>query len=106
MAASPPSRFPPNRPAVSTAERVRRSEYVRDTKGALARGETFEVRSMHHEEFADRWAAWLRMRMHQTGCDDPSRVLPDAFARVEQLIDDRVAAALKEFKTNLKEVLK
>jgi hypothetical protein len=90
----------------TTAERIRRSEYVRDSRAALARGESLEDRSKQREEFANRWAAWFRQRMDQAGCDDPTELLPDAMARLEQIIDDRVAIGIKELKTAMKGALK
>ena len=37
---------------------------------------------------------------------DPAELLPNAFARLEQINEDHVAAAIREFKTSLMKVLK
>jgi hypothetical protein len=91
---------------IDAAERIRRSEFVRDSKAALARGESLEVRSKRREGYANEWAAWFRQRMDRAGCDDPVELLPDAMARLQQLADDAVVAAIKEFKTAMKGALK
>ena len=90
----------------SDAERARRTEYVRETKAALTQHQTIEERTKHRELSADRWAQWLHARMDSNGCADPVQVLPDALAQLEQIIDDRVAAALAEHKAALRKVLK
>ena len=92
---------------LSTAERIRRAEYLRDSRAvALARGQTIETRAKQREELANQWSAWLRQRMDAADCDDPAEVLPDALARLEQIVDDRVTAALNEFKSAVKGALK
>jgi hypothetical protein len=53
---------------------------------------------------ADAWAAWFHQRMDSDG-GDPRRFLPDALGRLEQMIDDRVAAAVSEIKTTLRKAL-
>jgi hypothetical protein len=108
MPASPPSRYPPNRPApvLSTSERIRRAEIRRDDLGALARGVSLEQRTKQREEFANEWAAWLRMRMDNAECDDPVALLPDALARVQQLAEDAAFAAIKDLKKGLMGALK
>jgi len=108
MPASPPSRFPPNRPAaaLSTAERIRRAEYRRDNLAALARGMSLEQRAKQREECAGEWAAWLRQRMDSADVDDPVQILPDALARLQQLAEDAAIAAIKELKKALMGALK
>jgi hypothetical protein len=91
---------------IDAAERIRRSEYVRDSRAALARGETLQDRSKRREESANRWAAWLRQRMDASDCDGPVQILPDALARLQQIAEDSAVAAIKEFKTAMKGVLK
>jgi hypothetical protein len=108
MTASPPSRYPPNRPAevLSTSERIRRSELRRDNLGALARGVSLERRTEERERYASEWAAWLRSKMDACDCDDPTAVLPDALARVQQLAEDSALAAIKDLKKALMGALK
>jgi hypothetical protein len=108
MPASPPSRFPPNRPetVLSTNERIRRSELRRDNLAALARGVSLERRTEERERYASEWAAWLRQRMDSADVDDPVQILPDALARLQQLAEDSAVGAIKELKKALMGVLK
>jgi len=105
---SAPSRFPPNRPApvLSTAERIKRSELRRNDLGALASGMSLEQRTKQREEFANEWAAWLRMRMDSADVDDPTSLLPDALARLQEIANDCAVAAIKELKKALMGALK
>ena len=91
---------------IDTAERVRRSEYARNSKAALAQGQSLETRAKQREELANNWSAWFRQRMDAADCNDPVEVLPDALSRLEQIIDDRIAVALNEFKSVMKGALK
>jgi hypothetical protein len=91
---------------LSEAERARRSEFVLESRAALAQGKTLEQRTKTREEMADKWAQWFRHKMDARGCTDPVEVLPDAFAKLEQTIDDRVIAAIKEIKAALRGALK
>jgi hypothetical protein len=91
---------------LSTAERIRRSEYVRNSKAALVSGESLEVRSKRREQYANEWAAWFRARMDGADVDDPAELLPDALARLQEIADDRTAAAITKLKAALMEVLK
>jgi hypothetical protein len=93
-------------PNLTTAERIRRSEYVRHSKAALARGESLEARTKRREGYANEWAAWFRARMDSADVDDPVSLLPDAMARLQELADDRAVAAINEFKKTLMGVLK
>src|SRR5262245_25991310 len=87
------------------AERARRTEWARDMRGAVAHGESFEAHAKRREEKADDWARWFRQKMDAGGLADPTVLLPDAFARLEQLAEDRVAAAVKEFKGALRKAI-
>jgi hypothetical protein len=91
---------------ISESERERRRELVRNTRGALDRGETLEAYTQHLEKSADQWAAWLQRAMREANCSDPGKVLPDALARCEALAADRAMAAISDLKKALKEVLK
>jgi hypothetical protein len=91
---------------LSATERARRTEYVRESKAALRRGETIEQRSKHREDKADEWARWLHQKMDESGCTDPVELLPDALARLEQSIDDCIAVAITEMKATLRGALK
>jgi hypothetical protein len=87
------------------AERHRRAELVRDMKGAVAQHQTFEAHAQQREAKADEWARWFRQKMDAGGLADPVQLLPDACAQLEQLAEDRIAAALRELKTAIKGVL-
>jgi hypothetical protein len=89
---------------VSEAERHRRAELIRDSRAALQQGETLEKRTQKRNAKADAWAVWFHQRMDLDG-GDPTQFLPDALARLEQMIDDRVAAAVSEIKTTLRRAL-
>jgi len=91
---------------ISEQERFRRGEYARDSRAALAQNETLEQRLAKRETKADVWAQWFRQKMDSTSCTDPVELLPDAFAKLEQTIDDRVTAAINEVKTALRGALK
>lgn len=90
---------------IDEAERARRAEYVRDTKAALDKGETFEQRSLRREKMADEWARWFRQKMDAGSVADPVVLLPDACARLEQLAEDRIAAAVRDLKATLRKAL-
>jgi hypothetical protein len=87
------------------AERARRTEIIRDTKAALAHGETFEGRAKRREEKADDWSRWFRHRMDAGDIADPVQLLPDAFARLELLAEDRVVAAMKGLKAEFRKAV-
>jgi hypothetical protein len=91
---------------ISEAERARRAEIMRDTRAALQQGESLEKRTKKREEKADAWAHWFRRSMDNKRCTDPVELLPDACARLEQIVDDRVAAAVAELKAALKGALR
>ena len=87
---------------LSEAERNRRAGNHAQYAGGAAAGETVEGRTRKRDAMADAWAAWFRQRMNG---GDPTAFLPDALGRLEQMIDDRVAAAVSEIKTALRKAL-
>jgi len=86
-------------------ERARRTAYVRESKAAFAQGVTLQ-RARDREAKADEWTHWFRQKMDVGDCTDAAELLPDAFAKLDQLIDDRVAVAINEFKTAVRGALK
>jgi hypothetical protein len=90
---------------VDEAERARRSEFIRDSRAASQQGETVERRTQRREQKATDWARWFHEKMESRGCVDPVELLPDAFAKLEQMVDDRVAAAIDQIKISLREAL-
>jgi hypothetical protein len=90
----------------SDTERARRKEWVRESRAALQQSQTVEQRAGRREEKADDWAAWIHQRMDSSNCTDPVELLPDILARMEQTVEDRVAAAIAEIKAALRGALK
>jgi hypothetical protein len=84
------------------AEKSKRREFVRDLRGANRQRISVEKRIKQREDAAAEWAQWWRQKMESSGCDDPVQLLPDAFAKIEQAMDDRVAAAIAELRASLK----
>jgi hypothetical protein len=87
---------------LSEAERARRTAFVRESKAANLQRQTVEQRAKRREDAADAWAHWLHQKMESSGAASPVEVLPDALAKLEQTIDDRVAAELIELKKALR----
>jgi hypothetical protein len=90
---------------LSEEERVRRRELVRDMRAANQRGISVEQRTKLREDAAAEWTAWLHRRMDESGCTDPVELLPDILAKIEQTIDDRVAAAIAEIKQTFRKAM-
>jgi hypothetical protein len=44
--------------------------------------------------------------MEAAGCSDPGQILPDALARLEQITNDQIVAAVHELKTAVRGALK
>jgi hypothetical protein len=91
---------------IDEAERARRTELAREVRAAFYMGISSEERTQRREALADEWARWFRQRMDSGGCVDPVVLLPDAFARLQQLAEDRAIAAVHDMKTLLREALK
>jgi hypothetical protein len=90
---------------IDEAERSRRAEFVREARAAACQGTSPEARTQKREDKADAWAQWFRQKMETGGCTDPAALLPDAFARLEQLSEDYAIAAICEIKATLKKAL-
>jgi hypothetical protein len=54
---------------------------------------------------ADGWAGWWRREMEIHGSSNPAELLPDAFARLEQLTEDRIMFAIRQLKADLRKAL-
>jgi len=91
---------------IDEAERARRREYVRDSYGAVLANETFPQRTARREAEADAWSDWFRTKMTESGVTDPVALLPDAFARLEFMLQDKINVAVKDLKTALQGALK
>jgi hypothetical protein len=70
----------------SEAERARPAEFARDARAAAQKGETPEQRTKGGKEKADAWAHWFRRKIDDNGCANPVELLPDACARLEQIV--------------------
>ena len=90
---------------ISEHERFRRGEHARDSRAALAQNETLDKRLTKRDAKSDAWAQWFRHKMTSTRSVDPVQLLPDALAQLELMIDDRVAAAVKDLKAQLRKGL-
>jgi hypothetical protein len=91
--------------ALGPAERARRTDYIRQSRALLRDNETVAARTARFEKQADSWSAWFRDRLDATGSDNPSDLLPEAFARLEQLNVDAINSAIAELKGTLKRAL-
>jgi hypothetical protein len=89
----------------TAALRQRRIDEARAAARAALSGELPEKRIRSLETKADAWARWFRNKMDDGGVGDPLTVLPDALARLEQLNEDHVAAAIRKFKTAMKRAM-
>jgi hypothetical protein len=89
----------------SEAEKTRRRELVRDMRAANQRGISVEERTKQREDAATEWATWLHRKMDESGCTDPTELLPYILAKLEQATDDKVAAAVAEIKQTLRKAL-
>jgi hypothetical protein len=74
--------------------------------GALLQNESLEARSKRREVQGDEWSGWFRRRMDANGIADPVALLPDAFARLQFQMEDKVNSAIKDLKKSLQEALK
>jgi hypothetical protein len=81
---------------ISEAERFRRSEHARDSRAALAQNENLEQQLAKRDAKADAWAKWFRHEMTRTHRTDPVELLPEALARIEQLVEDRIAVSVND----------
>ena len=90
---------------IDEAERARRAEFMRESRAACLHGISSEQRTQQREAKADGWTEWFQQKMDSVGCSDPVALLPDAFARLEQLNEDRIVAALRDLKATLRKVL-
>jgi hypothetical protein len=90
---------------LNNAERARRTEYVRESKAALQSGESLDQRTKKRAAMADEWMAWFQEQMDTTNCADPGALMPDAFARLQLIAEDKAAEAVRRLETKLKKAL-
>jgi hypothetical protein len=89
----------------TTADRIRRREFIGNVRGAVHQGTTTEAREAKRAQRSDDWTEWLHRKMFEMGIEDPACLLPDVCAKLEQIIDDRVAERVNELKGKLRKVL-
>lgn len=65
-------------------ERLRRQEYIRDSRAALALGMNLDQFVELSKASAADWRVWLRAEMKKSHVDDPVEILPQILARAEQ----------------------
>jgi hypothetical protein len=65
-------------------ERLRRQEFNRDIRAAIALGMDVEEYAVLREASIVYWTHWLHAEMIRLKVDDPQQVLPQIMARMEQ----------------------
>ena len=82
-----------------------RADFTADLRGAVAQGISFEERRERYETKANAWLKWWTREMKVRNCDDPNELLPDACARLDAIIEDRVAMAIRDLRAELRKAL-
>src|SRR5262245_29173649 len=85
-------------------ERFKRGEQLRDARAARAANQTLNKYNAVRNATADFWAAWFRAQMEGKGTA-PTQLLPEALAKLEQHIEDRIAIAAHEIRAALRKAL-
>ena len=78
-------------PDAADNERRARIERVKEAGFAAISGRTI---AKARAGKADEWASWWRREMEIHNSIDPAELLPDAFARLEQIAEDRARGAI------------
>jgi hypothetical protein len=88
-------------------DRDRRARIRRAKEAGVAAlgGQSVEQRTRKRETSADEWASWLHQELEIRGCTNPTEILPDALARLEQIAEDRTATAIRSLKASLRKAL-
>ena len=89
----------------NAAARELRNERAHELKAAGFNGESVERRLRRREASASEWLKWFHDLMDRRGARDPTELLPEFAAKLEQSFEDRIAEALREFKSALKKAL-
>jgi hypothetical protein len=76
-------------------ENVRRAELVADTRSALAVGVSLDEYLLLREKSVSDWCQWLHGEMDRTRAADPTEILPQICARLEQRCAAAARAAAK-----------
>jgi hypothetical protein len=69
---------------LTETERLRRQEYTRDTRAAIALGMSYDEYVKLHEASVEDWTTWTHAEMAKSGADSPQEILPAILARLEQ----------------------
>jgi hypothetical protein len=94
-------------PALNAADNEQRARIrsVKEAGWAALSGQTVAQRDQIRNARASEWSRWLRKEMDAHGCEDPAEVLPAALAHLEQIIDDRTLAAVRQLRSDLRKAL-
>lgn len=87
---------------LTEVERVRRSEYMLDTKAALQIGVSHDEYVAQRDQNVEKWCQWLHAEMDRTRACDPTEILPQIAVRIEQ---HAVAEARKAAKAAARETV-
>jgi hypothetical protein len=96
-------------PALDTAadnDRRARISSMKETSRAALSGQTVAQREQARATKADEWAAWWHREMEINNSSNPTELLPDAFARLEQKAEDLVLSAVRQLKSDLRKAIK
>jgi hypothetical protein len=77
-------------------ENVRGAELNADTRSALAMGVSLDEYLQLREESVSNWCQWLHGEMDRTRATDPTEILPQICARLEQRCAAAARAAARE----------
>jgi hypothetical protein len=90
-----------------TADNERRAqiERVKEAGFAAVSGRTVAQREKARATKADEWAGWWHREMEIHNSSNPVELLPDAFARLEQLAEDKALFAVRQLRSDLRKAL-
>jgi hypothetical protein len=91
-------------PALDAADTERRAliSDMKETSRAALSGQSVAQREQARATKADEWASWWRREMEISNSINPAELLPEAFARLEQLAEDRALSAVRQLKSDLR----
>jgi hypothetical protein len=81
---------------LTEAERQRRAAHMADMREAVALGRSVEEHLQLRAAVASEWAEWFHIEMNECGVDDPTEVLPQALARIQQRATAEACRAAKD----------
>jgi hypothetical protein len=87
-------------------ERRAQISSMKEAGRAALSGQTVAQREKARAARADGWASWWKREMEISNSVDPAELLPEAFARIEQIVEDRIVSAVRQLKSELRKALK